>query len=79
MRWVVLGSAFIILWFLALLVLLPFGVRSRHETSDDAVAGADPGAPSWSGLRLKMLITTGTAIVLWLVFYGFVLAGMIRL
>lgn len=79
MRWVVLGSAFVILWFLALQVILPIGIRSTHETGDDSVAGTDPGAPSRSALKLKIVIATAAALALWMVFYGFVLAGVVKL
>jgi predicted secreted protein len=77
MHWVVLGGAFAILWFLALLVVLPFGVLSADGVDDAAVVGADPGAPARTGLRLKFVIATAAAVVLWLVFYGLIVARVI--
>jgi predicted secreted protein len=50
-------SLYFVIWWIALFVVLPFGVRSQHE--DGAVtAGTDPGAPSLPRLREKALWTT---------------------
>jgi hypothetical protein len=40
----VAGAVFLTNWFTVLFAVLPFGVRSQHETGDIA-AGTDPGAP----------------------------------
>lgn len=77
MHWVVLAGAYIILWFLALQILLPIGVRSTHETGEAAHALADSGAPSNPRILLKALIASVAAAVLWLIFYALVLAGYI--
>jgi len=74
MRGVVLAGAFIILWWFALLILLPIGT---HADEGEAVAGADPGAPHKPRLLLKAGIATAAAIVLWAIFYGLVLSGVI--
>jgi predicted secreted protein len=76
MRGVVLGGAFIILWWFALLIVLPIGLQ---QGEGETVAGADPGAPHKPKLLLKAAIATGAAIVLWLIFYALVLTGVIQL
>jgi len=66
MRQIVLGGAFVILWFLALFIVLPIRMGG-------------PDAELSHGLRFKFLLATGAAIVLWSVFYGLVLARIIEL
>jgi len=76
MRDIVLGGAFIILWWFALLIILPIGVHAEESAS---VAGADPGAPAKPKLMMKAGIATAIAIVLWGIFYALVLAGVVQL
>jgi predicted secreted protein len=77
MHWVVLVGAYIILWFLMLQILLPIGIRSAHESGEEADALADAGAPPNPRIALKALIASGVAAALWLIFYGLVLAKYI--
>ena len=77
MHWVVLAGAYIILWFLALQILLPMGIRARHEMGEDAGTIGDPGAPPNPRLVLKALLATVVAAVIWSVFYALVLSGVI--
>jgi predicted secreted protein len=79
MHWIVLGGAFFILWFLALQIVMPIGVKSPHESGDAVVAGTDPGAPHKSYLGVKALIATGVAIVLWGILYALVLLHILDL
>lgn len=79
MHWIVLGGAFAIFWFLALQIVLPMGNRTAHEAGEDLVAGAEPGAPTRPRLGLKLLVATGAAVVLWLVFYALVLLKVVDL
>jgi predicted secreted protein len=64
-------------WFLVMQILLPIGIRSPHESGEEAHALADAGAPSNPRIGLKALIASGVAAALWLIFYGLVLAGYI--
>jgi len=77
MHWVVLAGAYIILWFLALQILLPIGIRARHEMGEDANAIGDPGAPPNPRLAVKALLATLVAAVIWSIFYALVLYGVI--
>lgn len=52
---------FLIIWWLVLFAVLPWGIR-RQETDE---AGHDPGAPANPHLGRKALITTGVALVIW--------------
>ena len=46
----------------ALFAVLPFGVRSQHETAE-IVPGSDPGAPVAPRLLAKGLWTTAISLV----------------
>ena len=56
---------FIIIWWLTLFTVLPWGVR-RTENPDE---GHDPGAPARPLLVRKLLITTGITLLIFVVFY----------
>ena len=66
----VLISAFAILWFLALFCLFPIGL---------GVVDPDTGAPLSPRIGLKVLIATGFAASLWLIFYVLILTNVLAL
>lgn len=53
----VAGAVFLTSWCTVLFAVLPFGVRSQHDTGDIA-AEADPGAPVAPRLVGKAIWTT---------------------
>lgn len=57
-----------ILWFLALFWVLPFRIRSQSE-ANEVVPGTPPSAPVQHGLRWKLVVATGVAVVLWVVYF----------
>jgi predicted secreted protein len=71
MRGVVLGGAFVILWWFALLILLPIGAHAEE--------GAEPAVPVKTQLLRKAAIATAIAVVLWGIFYVLVLAGLVTI
>lgn len=54
-------AIFISIWWTVLFAVLPFGIRSQHETSDFQ-KGTDPGAPVAPRLLIKALWTTAISI-----------------
>lgn len=52
---------FLVIWWLTLFVVLPWGVRR----SDSPESGHDPGAPANPMLLKKALITTAIALAIW--------------
>ena len=54
----------LILWWLVLFCLLPFGVRSQLEAGE-VVAGSEPGAPQQTHLVKKAVWAFLIAIVIW--------------
>ncbi len=80
--WVVVGGAYIILWWMAFFVLLPIGLYSEDDPPGQFVLGAPPRPPAAkkpSGFRWKVLSATAIATAIWAVLYGLVLAGVIQL
>jgi predicted secreted protein len=66
---VTLMAIFIMIWWVALFVVLPFGSRtSHHEAGVKMTDGGDPGAPVILGLKKKLLINTGVSAVVWVIF-----------
>jgi predicted secreted protein len=61
---------FIMIWWTVLFMVLPWGNRPPEE---DVVEGQSMSAPSLPRLKLKFMITTGIAVLLW-----FVIAYMIE-
>ena len=51
-------------WWIVLFAVLPFGVRSQHE-SGEVTEGTDPGAPVAPRLKIKALWTTGISLALY--------------
>ena len=77
MRWVVLASAYAILWFLALQILLPIGIKSGERNSQGELGCGDPGAPQEPHIGLKILIATVAAGLVWSIFYALVLMKIV--
>ncbi len=64
-------ALYFVIWWLTLFAVLPFGVRSQHETGE-VVAGSDPGAPTMVRvLRVVVLNSVVSLVVLalfWIVY-----------
>lgn len=50
-------AIFFLIWWVVLFAVLPWGIRSQHE-SGEVVPGTDPGAPAIPNLRRKLIWTT---------------------
>ncbi len=50
-------AIYVLIWWVTFFAVLPFGVRSQHE-SGDFVEGTDPGAPAIHRVWIKVLYTT---------------------
>jgi predicted secreted protein len=55
-------AIYFIIWWVALFVVLPWGIRSQQE-SGEISHGTDPGAPMLPRLWLKLVWTTIVASV----------------
>ncbi len=71
LHYVVLFSAFAVLWFLSLFCLLPVGLGAERDP--------ESGAPLNPMLKKKALIATAMAAVLWMAFYAAIGFGWLEL
>jgi predicted secreted protein len=62
-------AIYFIIWWTVLFAVLPFGVRSQHESAEDMPEGTDPGAPMLPQLRKKVVWTTIVATVVFALFF----------
>ena len=65
---------FAVIWFVALLVALPIGIRTQEEAGD-VTPGTPSSAPSNPQIGRKMLWATVVTVVLWLPLCAFILWG----
>jgi predicted secreted protein len=65
---------FVIVWWMVLFTVLPWGIR-REESPED---GHEPGAPANPRLWLKAGITTLIACVIWGIIYWVIASDLIH-
>lgn len=65
---------FAVIWFVALLVALPIGLRTQGE-SDDIVPGTPSSAPVDAMLPRKLVWATVATVALWVPICAFILWG----
>lgn len=58
---------FVVIWWLVLFVVLPFGVRA--PTAEEMEPGQEPGAPVKPMMWRKVLICTLITALIWIIFY----------
>ena len=68
-------AIYFVIWWIALFLTLPFGVRSQHEDGGGA-PGTDPGAPVLTRMGSKLIWTTIIsaviyAIAMWAYYQGY--------
>ena len=71
LHYVVLFSAYVVIWFIALFCLLPVGLGSELDP--------ETGAPLQPMLKKKMLWATVVAALVWAVFYAVIGFGWLEL
>lgn len=67
-----------VVWWMTFLIVLPFKVKTQGDVGD-VVKGTHAGSPHVHNLRKKALITSGIALVVWIVLCYVILSGEIRL
>jgi len=73
--WVVGIATYVVIWWIAIFAVLPWGVTPAQ----DGDHGQRAGAPAHPRLLLKAAITTVVAALLWGVVYWMVTRGVIDL
>jgi len=69
-------AIYFIIWWVVLFAVLPWGVRSQHE-SGEVAPGTEPGAPAVHRIWHKLLWTTVIAGVIYGVLAALYQAGLI--
>jgi predicted secreted protein len=64
MTWFTGIASFVVIWWVVIFAILPWGVRPAEDEM-----GLSAGAPANPRLGLKTLITTGVTAVLWGILY----------
>ncbi|WP_394694689.1 DUF1467 family protein [Hyphobacterium sp.] len=59
---------YLIVWWIALFAVLPFGITGQAE-SGEIIDGTEAGAPVAANFKSKAWITTVTAAIIWLVLF----------
>lgn len=67
-------ASYFTIWWVVLFAILPFGVRSQHETGE-VTKGTDPGAPLAPRLVAKALWTTLVATIVFAGLWAFIVWG----
>lgn len=67
--WATFLAVYGVVWSLCLFVVLPFGIKSQHETGE-VIEGTDHGAPVlprlwWKVLWTSLIAAVVTAVLLW--------------
>jgi len=75
MNWFFDVALYIIVWWLTLFAVLPWGVKPANEGEQ----GHDPGAPAQPHLLAKAIVTTLVAAVLWYVIRSALLWELARI
>jgi len=75
MGWVSGVAVYVILWWLVIFMVLPWGVQT--VSAEDVARGHAPGAPIRPRMGLKAAVTTLVAAVLWLIVHAIIKSGAI--
>ena len=74
-NWLSVGVVFVIVWWLVLFMVLPFGAAPPDEVEP----GHAPSAPAHPRMGLKVLITTVIAVALTALIMWVIESGLIQL
>ena len=68
---------YLLIWWVTLFAVLPFGVRGQAEEGE-VVRGSEPGAPVESQMKRKVKITTIVATLIWLFVCSVIWSGLLN-
>ncbi|WP_297774208.1 DUF1467 family protein [uncultured Roseovarius sp.] len=67
-----------VIWFMTFFIVLPIRIQTQGDVGK-VVPGTHAGSPEHHHLKKKAWITTGIAVVLWIIIGGTILSGVITL
>jgi predicted secreted protein len=76
MGWATGTAVYLVIWWLVIFMVLPWGARSVID-EDDVKKGDAPGAPKKPRMLLKVAITTVISGALWGIVYTVIESGVI--
>jgi predicted secreted protein len=76
--WTTILAIYFLIWWTVLFAVLPWGITSQHEAGE-ITPGTDPGAPTVTGFKSKLIWTTIVATVVFAVFYGIYISHSVTL
>ncbi len=69
---------FMIIWWVVIFCVLPFGVARTYNEEDHEEEGyVAPGSPPVLNMKKKLVITTLISAILWIIVYFIIDAGII--
>jgi len=66
---------YVIIWWLVLFMVLPWGIN--RVDPDSLLPGQDPGSPAKGRMILKLFVTSGISAILLGIYYLVVLSGVV--
>jgi predicted secreted protein len=72
--WFIGAAAYLVIWWLVIFTVLPIGVRRPDQVGP----GHDAGAPADPRLKMKALVTTIVAGVIWVLLFLAVEHGLMN-
>ena len=76
MGWATGTAVYLVIWWLVIFMVLPWGAKSVVD-EDDVKKGHAPGAPKKPRMGLKIAVTTVISGVLWGIVYTVIDSGVI--
>ena len=73
------AAIYLVIWWIVLFAMLPFGVRTSEEAGESAVPGSADSAPHRPHLLAKVLATTVVSSIVFAVVYVIVVHQVITL
>ena len=73
MGWGAAIFTYVMIWWVALFMVLPFGIRRQSDPD----SGTDPGAPETVSIKRKFLQTSVVSFILWLIVCGIIEADLV--
>jgi len=77
--WTTAAAIYVLIWWLTLFTVLPFGVRNASESGQDVEAGHDPGAPMVPALKSKLIWTTIVATLVFAICWAIYVTRLVTL
>ena len=73
MKWTSVMAIYLLIWWLTIFAVMPFGIRTHREMGEDLVPGQVQSAPSnFRPVRIALRTTLFSAIIMVLFYLNFV-------